>query len=66
MKNETILIFGDSYSTFKDYVPQGYSVYYPKSGEGLVSDVSQTWWDMLVKETQSKIRLHPSFRHRKD
>ena len=27
-----VLIFGDSYSTFEGYVPEGYDVYYYKDG----------------------------------
>ncbi len=61
MKNEKILIFGDSYSTYQGYVPEGNAVYYPKSGEGMVDDVSKTWWNMLANETESVIVLNDSW-----
>ena len=42
MKN--ILIFGDSYSTFKEYIPNGYAVYYPNLD---IQKVEQTWWNQV-------------------
>ncbi len=52
MKNEKILIFGDSYSTFKDWIPEGYESFYPR---GEVVSLEQTWWHMLLKETDSEL-----------
>ncbi len=59
--SEKILIFGDSYSTFKGYVPEGYAVYYPREEISSVDDVSKTWWHMLATETGSKIILNNSW-----
>lgn len=42
-------ILGDSISTYDGYIPEGYVVYYPFSGE--VTDVSQTWWMRLMEDT---------------
>ncbi len=61
MKNEKILIFGDSYSTFKGYIPEGYAFYYPREGHETVNDVSKTWWNMLAAETGSEIVLNNSW-----
>ncbi len=61
MKGEKILIFGDSYSTFKGYVPEGYAVYYPREEAVTVQDVSKTWWYMLASETESEIVLNNSW-----
>lgn len=58
MKNEKILIFGDSYSTFAGYIPKGYAVYYPRAD---VTEVSKTWWYMLAKETGSEIVMNNSW-----
>lgn len=58
MKNERIIIFGDSYSTFEGYIPEGYAAYYPRAD---VSDVSKTWWHMLADETDSEIVLNNSW-----
>lgn len=58
MKNEKMVIFGDSYSTFEGYVPEGYAWYYPRID---VTDVSKTWWHMLERETGSEIVLNNSW-----
>jgi len=41
------IIFGDSYSTYADYIPQNYPTYYPC---GDVDDVNKTWWGRLGKQ----------------
>ncbi len=61
MKNEKILIFGDSYSTYKGYVPERYPVYYPTESHPDVDDVSKTWWYMLASETKSEVVLNCSW-----
>lgn len=55
MKN--IFILGDSYSTFKDCIPEGFSCYYtPSRSDGAdVLDVTDTWWHKLVSETGANI-----------
>ena len=45
----SVSIFGDSISTYEGYIPEGFAVYYPLSGE--VTDVSQTWWMQLLEDT---------------
>ena len=44
MSNNTV-IFGDSYSTFENFIPDGYAVYYSEKErpETDVTKVSQTW-----------------------
>ena len=46
------IIFGDSYSTFAGYVPEGYAVYYSETAhpEGGVNRVSDTWWHPAAEE----------------
>ncbi len=61
MENESILIFGDSYSTFHGQVPEGFDSYYPREGDWGVSDVSKTWWGMLAEQTGSDIVLNNSW-----
>lgn len=53
MKNEKILIIGDSYSTYKDYIPEGFSAFYPREGNDF--PVEKTWWHLLLDETNSKL-----------
>ena len=61
MQNEKIIIFGDSYSTFKGYIPEGYASYYPVETHKDIFDASKTWWKMLADETGSEIILNNSW-----
>lgn len=62
MKNNTI-IFGDSYSTFENFVPNGYAVWYSENErpETDVTKVSQTWWHQVVKEANLNLVLNDSW-----
>ena len=62
MKNNT-LIFGDSYSTFKGYAPEGYAIYYSENErpETDVTQVSQTWWYQVVEKADLKLVLNNSW-----
>lgn len=57
------LIFGDSYSTFKGYVPDGYAVYYPENDkfETDVKRVEQTWWHQVIRENNLNLVLNNSW-----
>ena len=57
MDLKNVLIFGDSYSTFEGYIPNGFAIYYskPEGGETDVRAVEDTWWYPLIKETDSKL-----------
>ena len=60
---ENTLIFGDSYSTFEEYVPKGYAVYYSETErpETDVTKVEQTWWYQVVEEAPLKLALNNSW-----
>ena len=64
-----IFILGDSYSTFRDYIPEGYSAYYTAEGPWYVRKeggsalapedvlhVEETWWYNLAKENGNLVR----------
>ncbi len=59
-----VVIFGDSYSTFKGFVPEGYSYWY---GPGRPSDqtdvfrVEDTWWYPLSHELDLNIVRNDSW-----
>ena len=61
MKNNTI-IFGDSYSTFENFVPEDYKVYYSESGrpETDVKKVEETWWYQVLEKANLKLVLNDS------
>lgn len=58
-----IYILGDSYSTFEGYMPEGYGSWYNKedTNKANITDVSQTWWKMLLSETDSELVLNSSW-----
>lgn len=57
-KNGSIVIFGDSYSTYEGMIPEGFATWYPKLD---VTAVSKTWWAMLVKQTDSVLVRNDSW-----
>ena len=64
MKN--ILIFGDSYSTYEGYIPNGYRTYYSAQGrtEGPAvtkMKVEETWWKQVVTLLGGKLLLNNSW-----
>ena len=58
-----LLIFGDSYSTFKNYVPNGYAVYYYEEGrpETDVTKVNETWWHKVLTAKNLNLILNDSW-----
>ena len=57
MKLGNIMIFGDSYSTYAGYIPDGFAVYYSGHRENQpdVYDVKNTWWGRLLLATESTL-----------
>lgn len=51
-------ILGDSISTYDGYIPTGFNVFYPLSGE--LTDVSQTWWMQLLGNTGMELCANDS------
>ncbi len=62
MKNN-VLIIGDSYSTFKGYIPEGYEAYYSEeeNPETDVRKVEETWWYQVFKEKNLNLVLNNSW-----
>lgn len=53
---KSFMIFGDSYSTHKDYIPEGYAFYYCTEGRSPDAPVTkmrpdQTWWKRVMQAT---------------
>ena len=59
---KTFAILGDSYSTFRGWVPEENNFYYPRpeSVEDVLS-VEQTWWHLLMTRLEMKLLLNDSF-----
>ena len=62
MKNNTF-IMGDSYSTYRGYIPEGYNCYYSDTRQDAptVKGVEKTWWKLLAKEKNLNIVLNDSY-----
>ncbi|MBE6871777.1 MAG: hypothetical protein E7491_07465 [Ruminococcaceae bacterium] len=58
-----VFIMGDSYSTYKGYIPNGYGAYYSdeRKDAPVISGVEKTWWRILAKENELNILLNDSF-----
>jgi hypothetical protein len=53
MKKKNVMILGDSYSTFKGYIPTDYEPYYYPASVREATDVlhvEETWWYTLMQE----------------
>ena len=61
--SNNVIIFGDSYSTFENFVPNGYAVYYSEneSPETDVTKVEQTWWHQVVENAELNLILNNSW-----
>lgn len=56
-------VFGDSYSTFAGYIPDGYAIWYDTSKKdgNDVCAVEQTWWHLLAERTGMEIIQNNSY-----
>ena len=54
---------GDSYSTYKGFVPEGYHFYYwtGRTEKPVINGVEKTWWKMLESENNAKIVRNDSY-----
>lgn len=57
-----VVIFGDSYSTFDGHIPEGYPTWYAEDADYTdVRAVKDTWWDKLMRKTDSELVLNSSY-----
>lgn len=62
LSGRTVSILGDSYSTFKGFIPDGYSCYYPNPNN--VTDVlcvEDTWWQKLIIDKGMRLLVNNSY-----
>lgn len=53
-EGKKLSVIGDSISTYKGYIPEGYAAWYPNGGQD-VNSVDKTWWKMLSDRTHMTI-----------
>ena len=58
LEGTTLSIFGDSISTYENWIPYGYNNFYPESGD--VKDINDTWWIRMFDETGMKLCANAS------
>lgn len=58
-----VLIFGDSYSTYRDCIPEGYAHYYGREDTEIcgVKSADMTWWSLLINECNGNLLLNDSW-----
>lgn len=58
-----IYILGDSYSTFKGFIPETHASWYKPIRQEYtdVNDVEQTWWKIVLNNTESNLILNDSW-----
>ncbi len=63
MKLNNIWILGDSYSTFKGFIPEGFACYYEGDNRPLcnVETVESTWWKKLINATGANLLQNNSW-----
>ena len=64
MKIKNAIIFGDSYSTFRGFIPEEYDAYYSpdfSADVGNVNSVELTWWHRLSNELDFSIVRNDSW-----
>lgn len=57
---KTVSILGDSISTFKSHIPDGYSAFYPFPTADF-GDVNQTWWMQVINNLGMKFHKNNSY-----
>ena len=58
---KNVLIIGDSYSTFKGYIPKDYGPYYTGEWGTDLTKVEETWWHRFVARTGANLVLNDSW-----
>lgn len=63
MEKKNVFIMGDSYSTYKGYIPEEYHAYYSdeRTANPIVGGVEKTWWRILAGEMGLNIVRNDSF-----
>ena len=62
-EQKTVVILGDSYSTFDGFVPEGFAIWYDSNAkaENDVCAVEQTWWYKLIRKEGLKLLGNNSY-----
>lgn len=59
-QTKKVSILGDSYSTYKDIIPDGYATFYPDANND-VKTIEQTWWSLYNKAMGYELEKNDSW-----
>lgn len=59
-KKTSFSILGDSYSTYKGWIPEGYATWYG-DGDTNINSVEETWWHLLMTECDLSLLCNCSY-----
>ena len=59
-QTKKVSVMGDSYSTFRGIIPDGYAIFYPTQATD-VSTVDQMWWDLYIKANGYELEKNDSW-----
>ena len=59
-QTKKVSILGDSYSTYKGYIPDNYAPFYPDANND-VKDVEQMWWSLYIKAKGYELEKNDSW-----
>ena len=59
-QTKKVSILGDSYSTFKGYIPENYAPFYP-DGNNDVKEVEQMWWSLYIQAKGYQLEKNDSW-----
>ena len=59
-QTKKVSILGDSYSTYKGYIPENYAPFYPDANND-VKDVKQMWWSLYIDAKGYKLEKNDSW-----
>ena len=60
LTGKRVSILGDSITTFRGYIPEGYTCYYPRSSND-ITDVNDTWWMKVINRTGMQLLVNGSW-----
>ncbi|MBO7091223.1 MAG: hypothetical protein J6W23_05510, partial [Victivallales bacterium] len=57
-----VSILGDSYSTFKGWIPEGNAIYYPQTkGNNDVKNAEECWWHLVTAAIGGELEKNESW-----
>ncbi len=59
-QTKKVSVLGDSYSTYKDIIPEGYATFYPDANND-VKEMEQTWWSLYIKAMGFELEKNDSW-----